>query len=101
MTPTHTQPIAAAPPTTRTLPRWLAWAAGGALVAGGALALTLVRRPEAALAVGKRIAIAVGPGREQWPSLSNLMARPSCSPGPRRVSATSSYSRLTAVRHFR
>jgi Tol biopolymer transport system component len=70
MTPTYTQPIAAAPAATRSFPRWLAWAAGGALVAGGALALTLVRRPEAALTVGKRIAIAVGPDREQWPTLA-------------------------------
>jgi eukaryotic-like serine/threonine-protein kinase len=70
MTPTYTQPIAAAPATTRAFPRWLAWAAGGALVAGGALALTLVRRPEATLGVGKRIAIAVGPEKEQWPSLA-------------------------------
>ncbi|HEU5155119.1 MAG TPA: protein kinase, partial [Gemmatimonadales bacterium] len=70
MTPTYTQPIAAAPAASRAFPRWLAWAAGGALVAGGALALTLVRRPEAALVVGKRIAIAVSPNREQWPSLA-------------------------------
>jgi Tol biopolymer transport system component len=70
MTPTYTQPIQAVATATRPFPRWLAWAAGGALVAGGALALTLVRRPEATLAVGKRIAVAVGPDREQWPSLA-------------------------------
>jgi len=70
MTPTYTQPVQAVATATRPFPRWLAWAAGGALVAGGALALTLVRRPEAALAVGKRIAVAVGPDREQWPTLA-------------------------------
>ena len=73
MTPTSTQPLtavrpAAAPP--GGIPRWLGWAAGGALVAGGALALTLVRRAEPAMAVGKRIAVAVGPESERWPSLS-------------------------------
>jgi Tol biopolymer transport system component len=39
-------------------------------VAGGALALSLVRHPEQALTVGKRIAVAVGPAAERWPSLS-------------------------------
>jgi eukaryotic-like serine/threonine-protein kinase len=73
VTPTATQPLigirpGVAPP--KGIPRWLGWAAGGALVAGGALALTLVRRPEATLTVGKRIPIAVGPERERWPSLS-------------------------------
>jgi eukaryotic-like serine/threonine-protein kinase len=73
MTPTSTRPLTAASPRVapaRGIPRWLGWAAGGALVAGGALALTLARRPEQALAVGKRIAIAVGPETERWPSLS-------------------------------
>jgi Tol biopolymer transport system component/tRNA A-37 threonylcarbamoyl transferase component Bud32 len=73
MTPTSTRPLTAASPgvaPARGIPRWLGWAAGGALVAGGALALTLARRPEQALAVGKRIAIAVGPETERWPSLS-------------------------------
>jgi serine/threonine-protein kinase len=73
MTPTTTQPVT----TARTgaarperIPPWLGWAAGGALVAGGALALTLAQRPEPAMGVGKRIAVAVGPEREWWPSLS-------------------------------
>ena len=73
MTPTSTQPLTAARPAAAPaggIPRWLGWAAGGALVAGGALALTLVRRPEPAMAVGKRIAVAVGPESERWPSLS-------------------------------
>jgi Tol biopolymer transport system component/tRNA A-37 threonylcarbamoyl transferase component Bud32 len=73
MTPTSTQPLKAVHPPAAPaggIPRWLGWAAGGALVAGGALALTLVRHPETALAVGKRIAVAVGPETERWPSLS-------------------------------
>jgi serine/threonine-protein kinase len=73
MTPTSTQPLTAVRPAAAPaggIPRWLGWAAGGALVAGGALALTLVRRPEAAMAVGKRIAVALGPESERWPSLS-------------------------------
>jgi Tol biopolymer transport system component/tRNA A-37 threonylcarbamoyl transferase component Bud32 len=73
MTPTSTQPLTGIRPSiapSKGIPRWLGWAAGGALVAGGALALTLVRRPEQTLAVGKRIAIAVGPEAERWPSLS-------------------------------
>ena len=73
MTPTSTQPLTAVRPGVAPaggIPRWLGWAAGGALVAGGALALTLVRRAEPAMAVGKRIAVAVGPESERWPSLS-------------------------------
>jgi Tol biopolymer transport system component/tRNA A-37 threonylcarbamoyl transferase component Bud32 len=73
MTPTSTQPVRGVLPGVtrdRGIPRWLGWAAGGALVAGGALALTLVRRAEPALAVGKRIAVAVGPEAERWPSLA-------------------------------
>jgi len=73
MTPTATQPVAAAraeaAPRER-IPRWLGWAAGGALVAGGALALSLAQRPAPTLAIGKRIAVALGPEAEQWPSLS-------------------------------
>jgi serine/threonine-protein kinase len=73
MTPTSTQPLTAVRPAAVQpggIPRWLGWAAGGALVAGGALALTLVRRSEPALAIGKRIAVAIGPQAERWPSLS-------------------------------
>ncbi|HEX3234082.1 MAG TPA: hypothetical protein VHR41_07775, partial [Gemmatimonadales bacterium] len=73
MTPTTTRPLTAASPVvaaSRGIPRWLGWAAGGALVAGGALALTLTRRAEPVMAVGKRIAVAVGPETERWPSLS-------------------------------
>lgn len=73
MTPTATQPVAAARAETsprERIPRWLGWAAGGALVAGGALALTLVQRPASTLAVGRRIAVALGPESERWPSLS-------------------------------
>jgi Tol biopolymer transport system component/tRNA A-37 threonylcarbamoyl transferase component Bud32 len=73
ITPTSTLPITAVraePPRTGGPPRWLAWAAGGALVAGGALALTLVNRPAPALVVGKRIPVAVGSEVERWPSLS-------------------------------
>ena len=54
----------------RPLPRWLAWAAGIALVTAAALAVFLLRGAEPALAVGRRIAVAVGPEWEQWPSLS-------------------------------
>jgi Tol biopolymer transport system component/tRNA A-37 threonylcarbamoyl transferase component Bud32 len=73
ITPTATQPISGVRPAvagSKGPPRWLAWTAGGALVAGGALALTLVNRPEAAVVVGKRIAVAVGAEVERWPSLS-------------------------------
>ena len=73
VTPTHTRPLTAASPgiaAAKGIPRWLGWAAGGALVAGGALALTLARRAEPAMAVAKRIAVAVGPQAERWPSLS-------------------------------
>jgi eukaryotic-like serine/threonine-protein kinase len=73
ITPTSTQPLAAVRPGAAPaggIPRWVGWAAGGALVAGGALALTLVRQPGPAMAVGKRIAVAVGPGPERWPSLA-------------------------------
>jgi Tol biopolymer transport system component/tRNA A-37 threonylcarbamoyl transferase component Bud32 len=72
ITPTSTQPLTAIRPAAAAggIPRWLGWAAGGALVAGGALALTLVRHPEPAMAVGKRTAVAVGPEPERWPSLT-------------------------------
>ena len=73
MTPTSTLPVGAVRPAAAPAggpPRWLAWAGAGALVAAGALALTLVNRPAPALVVGKRIAVAVGAGVERWPSLS-------------------------------
>jgi eukaryotic-like serine/threonine-protein kinase len=73
MTPTSTLPVSAVrPPSARAggPPNWLAWAGAGALVAGGALALTLVNRPQPALVVGKRIPVAVGSEVERWPSLS-------------------------------
>jgi Tol biopolymer transport system component len=73
MTPTSIQPVSAALPggvPKERIPRWVAWAGAGALVAGGALALTLVQRPGPTLAVGKRIAVALGPESERWPSLS-------------------------------
>jgi Tol biopolymer transport system component len=69
ITPTQTRPTAAiAPP--KQFPRWLAWAIGGALVAGGALALALVQRQAATLALGKRVTVATAPEWEAWPSLS-------------------------------
>jgi TolB protein len=68
ITPTQTQPTAATPP--KHFPRWLAWAIGGALVAGGALALALVQRQPATLTLGKRVAVATAPEWEAWPSLS-------------------------------
>jgi len=69
LTPTQTRPLAGVSGS-RGIPRWLGWAAGGALVAAGALALTLARRPAPALTLGKRTAVAVGPEVEVWPAFS-------------------------------
>ncbi|HEU5154970.1 MAG TPA: protein kinase, partial [Gemmatimonadales bacterium] len=69
ITPTQTRPTAPIGPT-KQFPRWLAWAMGGALVAGGALALALVQRQPATVILGKRVAVATAPEWEAWPSLS-------------------------------
>src|SRR5687768_14872643 len=72
VTPVSARPLADAPGAApaRPIPTWLGWAVGIALVAAAALAVFLLRGSEPALAVGKRIAVAVGPEWEQWPSLS-------------------------------
>ena len=72
MTPTSTRPLPGVAPAApaRGIPRWLGWVAGGALVAAGALAVTLVQRPGSVPVIGRRTAIAVGREWEQWPSLS-------------------------------
>jgi len=70
MTPASTRPIDAVAAPARGLPRWLGWILGGALVAGGAFALSLAQRAPAALIIGKRTAVAVSPAWEGWPSLS-------------------------------
>ena len=44
ITPTTTRPLPATPAPARGVPRWVGWMIGGALVAGGALALTLTQR---------------------------------------------------------
>ncbi len=69
LTPTHTPPLAAAG-APRQFPRRAAWLAGGALVAAGALALTLRQRAPETIVLGKRTAVAVEPVFERWPSLS-------------------------------
>ena len=70
ITPTTTRPLPATPAAARGVPRWVAWMLGGALVAGGALALTLTQRAPNALVIGRRVAVAVSPAWEGWPSLS-------------------------------
>jgi eukaryotic-like serine/threonine-protein kinase len=57
-------------PRRREVPRWLAWAIGGALVAAGAFALTLHQRSAPAISLGNRMAVAVAPVMETWPTLS-------------------------------
>jgi Tol biopolymer transport system component len=67
-TPTQTRPIPAVK--AREFPRWVAWALGGALVAGGALALSLRQHAPSTIQLGQRTALAVAPELEMWPSLS-------------------------------
>jgi serine/threonine-protein kinase len=69
ITPTHTMPVSAVRPP-RGIPRWAAWAAGGAVVAGGALAMSLWQHRPATITIGKRVAVAVAPELELHPSLS-------------------------------
>jgi Tol biopolymer transport system component/DNA-binding SARP family transcriptional activator len=57
-------------PSARGLPRWIAWLLGGALVAGGAVALTMTQRQSATIVIGKRTAVAIGPDLEVVPSIS-------------------------------
>ena len=59
-----------APARRREIPRWLAWAVGGGLVAAGAFALTLHQRPLPTLVLGRRMAVAVAAEWESWPTLS-------------------------------
>jgi serine/threonine-protein kinase len=61
---------AVGPAARREFPRWLAWLAGGALVATGAIALTLRQHPEQALLLGKRAVVAAGDELELWPTLA-------------------------------
>jgi Tol biopolymer transport system component/tRNA A-37 threonylcarbamoyl transferase component Bud32 len=69
VTPTQTRPMPmAAPP--RQFPRWVAWLAGGALVAAGALALSLRQRGPDVLMLGKRTLVAGDPTVEVWPTLT-------------------------------
>ena len=69
LTPTQSRPAVALPPK-RGVPRWLAWAGGGALVAAGALALTLMQRQPATITLGKRSAIAFAPEWETYVDIS-------------------------------
>ena len=69
-TPTQTRPVEAVRFGHRQFPRWLAWTLGGALVAGGALALSLRQHAPSTLQLGKRSALAAGPELELWPSIS-------------------------------
>ena len=64
------EPPAAPPPPGRPFRLWHIWSLGGALVAGGALALALLRDRPAATTLGRRAAVAVAPEIERWPSLS-------------------------------
>ena len=70
ITPVENQPASmrAGPP--RQFPRWAAWLAGGALVAAGALALSLRQGPSDVLKLGRRTAVAVGDEMERWPALT-------------------------------
>jgi eukaryotic-like serine/threonine-protein kinase len=70
LTPTQTRPIPAVAAGSMQFPRWAAWALGGALVAGGALALSMRQRGPDALRMGQRSAVAVAPELETWPTLS-------------------------------
>jgi len=69
MTPTQTRPVAAAV-SRQGFPRWLAWAGAGALVAAGAVALSMRQRNPDLIALGKRTAVATAAEWETWPSLS-------------------------------
>jgi Tol biopolymer transport system component len=69
MTPTQTRPLTAVK-VSRSFPRWAAWALGGAVVAGGAFALSLRQAPPPTLVLGKRMAVAATPEWEVHPSLS-------------------------------
>ena len=70
MTPSQTRPVEAVKFGYRQFPRWLAWALGGALVAGGAFALSLRQHAPDAISLGQRSAVAVAPELETWPVLS-------------------------------
>ena len=69
MTPTQTRPLPAIR-AGRQFPRWAAWALGGAVVAAGALALSLRQAPPPTLVLGKRVAVAATPDWEVHPTLS-------------------------------
>jgi len=69
-TPTQTRPVEAVKVDARGFPRWLAWGLGGALVAGGAFALSLRQRGPDTIQLGQRTALAVAPEMETWPTLS-------------------------------
>ena len=68
--PTTTRPLPATTAAAPGVPRWVGWMLGGALVAGGALALSLTQRAPSALVIGRRVAVAASPAWEGWPSLS-------------------------------
>jgi hypothetical protein len=69
-TPSQTRPVEAVKFGHRQFPRWLAWALGGALVAGGAFALSLRQHAPDVIQLGQRTALAVAPEMETWPTLS-------------------------------
>ena len=69
-TPTQTRPVPAVTAGGKQFPRWAAWALGGALVAGGALALSLRQHAPSSIQLGKRSALSAGPEMELWPSMS-------------------------------
>jgi Tol biopolymer transport system component/tRNA A-37 threonylcarbamoyl transferase component Bud32 len=69
MTPTQTRPVAAVDPA-RHFPRWLAWVVGGAVVAGGAFALSLRQRAAPAVVLGKATQLTAEAGLEIHPALS-------------------------------
>ena len=72
LTPAGSVPAADRRPArqSRRFPSWAAWLAGGALVAAGALALSLGQRSDTALVVGRRTAVATGAQVEAWPSFA-------------------------------
>jgi Periplasmic component of the Tol biopolymer transport system len=63
-------PALAATPRRGESPRGVAWVLGGAVVAAGAAAMTMIQRQPGTVVIGKRTAVAVGPDLEVFPSIS-------------------------------
>ena len=68
ISPIQTRPLGALGPPGR-FPHWAAWVVAGAVVVGGAFALTLRQRAPDTIVLGKRTAVAVGQELEFWPTL--------------------------------